>query len=393
MASHHFLEGKKIIVAGAGMAGLAFATALRKHWNPALPFPCLRIYERDTKVTAVGREGFSLSLAGQDETGGLYALMQLGLLDKILPHVILGLDGPGCFRVWDANFATTLRIKLNPAKGLPSAGIRIARKDLRGVLIEAGENDVVWDAVCLGAKKQENGKMLVTIRKGAAAGAEEIVEEECDLLLCADGANSKLRASLRPDDKLQYCGAVQLGGLARFEDGLPEPVGENWGMTTSGTGRAPITDRSSEEERRAVVEEGAKLGSMFSEPFPSIMRATDVDTVFAMPARDKQPFPHDLKGGPVVFLGDANHAVSPFAGYGASLALKDGWDLAEQICKASTLAQALQHYDKISIPRAQKSLDTAHGRIRDFHSTGIRFYFVKFMMTLAGFMFRLTGRG
>ncbi|ODQ70252.1 hypothetical protein LIPSTDRAFT_107393 [Lipomyces starkeyi NRRL Y-11557] len=45
---------------------------------------------------------------------------------------------------------------------------------------------------------------------------------------------------------------------------------------------------------------------------------------------DKEAFPHT--GGnqnhvSVVFIGDSNHAVSPSAGNGANMALKDGWSL------------------------------------------------------------------
>ncbi|PKS05689.1 hypothetical protein jhhlp_007951 [Lomentospora prolificans] len=408
----HFLEGKRIIVVGAGMAGLAFATGMRKQWDPARKFPNITIYERDTKVTAVGREGFSLSLAGYDETGGLYALMQLGLLDEILPHVILGLDGQGSFKMWDEKFSPIISVRFKPAKGLPSAGIRIARKDLRKVLIDAGENDVVWNAACRSVRKLDTGKVAVKIQLG---DADEEIEEECDLLVCADGANSRIRTFLRPDDRLVYAGAVQLGGSSRFTDGLPEPVGEDWGITVTGKGvacffspvdktslvwafsrvekeRVTVTDKSSDDERRAIVEEVKKLSPMFAEPFPSILQATELDTVFAMPAKDKEAFAHDISNGPIVFIGDANHAVSPFAGYGASLALKDGWDLADQLCQAQSLESALKAYDGISMPRAKKSLANAHSRIKDFHSTGIRFFFFKLFSRIGGFFLWLTGQ-
>ena len=409
----HFLESKKIIVAGAGMAGLAFVTGLRKQWDSTLQFPEVIIYERDAKDTAISRQGFSLSLAGYDETGGLYALRQLGLLDEILPHVIMGLDGTGGFKVWDSNFSQIMSVRFKPAKGLPSSGIRIARKDLRKVLIDAGESSVTWGAACKSARRLDNGKMAVTIKR---QDPKETAEEECDLLIAADGANSRLRMSLRPNDVLHYLGAVQMGGSARFEEGLPSPVDQNWGMAMSGQGvacfispvdqnslvwalsrvedeRVPVNDKSSDEQRREVIEESLKLGHMFTEPFPTIVRATEIDTVFAQPAKDKQPFSHDIStSGPVVFLGDANHAVSPFAGYGASLALKDGWDLAEQLCQAQNLEEALLAYDKISVPRAKKALDTAHSRVSSFHSTGLRYFFFRLSLAIMGLILRITGQ-
>jgi 2-polyprenyl-6-methoxyphenol hydroxylase-like FAD-dependent oxidoreductase len=85
----HFLSGRHIVVAGAGMAGLSFAVALRKLWLTGVPPPRITIFERDSEHDALGREGYSLSLAGFNNTGGLVALRNLGLLDKILSQAIL----------------------------------------------------------------------------------------------------------------------------------------------------------------------------------------------------------------------------------------------------------------------------------------------------------------
>ncbi len=41
-----FLSGKKVVVAGAGMAGLSFALALRKRWPSNLEPPLVTIYDR-----------------------------------------------------------------------------------------------------------------------------------------------------------------------------------------------------------------------------------------------------------------------------------------------------------------------------------------------------------
>ena len=141
-----------------------------------------------------------------------------------------------------------------------------------------------------------------------------------------------------------------------------------------------------------MLDECRKLGKIYEEPFASFIENTDLDSVFSMPARDKQPFPHDTSLGPIAFIGDSNHAVSPFAGYGASLAMKDGWDLAEQVCGSRKLDEALKAYDAISIPRAKKVLDMSHGRIRDMHKVGVRFWVWKVFVIVGGYMLWLTGQ-
>ena len=410
----HFLSGKKVIVAGAGMAGLSFAIALRKNWDPALEPPTVHIYERDTHAAAESRQGYSLSLAGYDETGGLYALKQLGLLDAILPHAISGLGADTSFKLWNPDFSQILSVRYKPAKGLPTATIRVARKDLRRVLLEAAEAcaSITWGASCVSARRLDDGRVSVAV---AREGVEGAPEEECDLLVCADGSGSRLRACLRPDDKLQYLGAVQLGGVASFEE-MPPQVGMNWGVAVSdGKGVAvvssPIDDKSliwsvsrlepqergpldkkSREQCQAVLDECRALGEVYGEPFPSFINNTELDSVFSMPARDKQPFAHDTSLAPIVFIGDSNHAVSPFAGYGASLAMKDGWDLAATASGSETLADALKAYDTISIPRAKKILGTSHGRIRDMHKVGFSFWVWKTFSRVGGFMLWLTGQ-
>jgi 2-polyprenyl-6-methoxyphenol hydroxylase-like FAD-dependent oxidoreductase len=67
----------------------------------------------------------------------------------------------------------------------------------------------------------EDAKVLVQVSRHDGSQGSAV---ECDLLVVADGANSRIRASLRPDDVLQYAGAVQIAGLAQFPDGIPAPL-------------------------------------------------------------------------------------------------------------------------------------------------------------------------
>jgi 2-polyprenyl-6-methoxyphenol hydroxylase-like FAD-dependent oxidoreductase len=81
------------------------------------------------------------------------------------------------------------------------------------------------------AERLANGTMLVHLSgEGLSAGN---TTTKCDLLIVADGASSKVRARLRPDDTLQYVGVRQKGGLAVFPDGIPSLVDKKWGLLLS----------------------------------------------------------------------------------------------------------------------------------------------------------------
>lgn len=393
MASH-LLEGKKIIVAGAGISGLSFTLALRRLWPANLTPPSITVYERDANVVPAGREGYTISLAGHDETGGLYAARDLGILDDVMKHAVKSFGNKFEFTMWNSSWSELLTQKHEPAPGLPASGIRIARKKLRQVLTDVvGRERVIWNTTCVDAERLHNGRMLVKL--SGSHLSENDSTAECDLLIIADGASSKLRASLRPNDTLQYTGIMQKGGLAIFPNGIPKPVDEKWGLiVSSGKGvacflspydetsvswglsyRAPTIEEplriSSIEEAQSVIEECKELGNEFVEPFQSILDATDPKSVSRLAARDKQPFGHDLSLGPAIFIGDSNHAITPFSGYGASLAMKDGWDLATHLCGSQSLEEAVKAYDAISIPRATKMLKESRQRIDMSHVTGL----------------------
>ncbi|KAH8881672.1 FAD/NAD(P)-binding domain-containing protein [Thozetella sp. PMI_491] len=409
----HFLQGKKIIVAGAGVAGAAFVTALYKLWDPALKPPEVIVYDRDTRESTLAREGYSLSLHGVDKDGGLVAVQQLGMLDEILDASVLGINS-GKFKMWDSNWRELIAVRPKPFGDLPSPSVRIARRDLRRILVEAAEKtpaNIHWGASCTAARRHEDGRIQVTI-----SGEDgQVTEQECDLLIAADGARSKVRASFRPDDNLQSAGAVQLGGSAYFPQGIPSPLNEDWGLLVSGDGVCCFVSAVDKEHvvwalskreeprggpRRGMTpeefsefkNEALELGASFGEQFRTIVEATDASTAIVLPAYDKAPFSHDMTLQGVVFLGDANHAVSPFAGNGANLALKDGWDLAEKLCKASGLQPAVAAYDKVSLRRAVSTLKSSHQRISLGHCTG--FKYMLFMAGLAAgrFFMSITGQ-
>jgi len=411
--SSHFLEGKKIIVAGDGVAGSAFVAALSKLWDPTLTHPEIIVFDRDTREQSAKREGYSLSLEGSDKHGGLVALQNLGLIDEINRYSIFGLDS-GRFKMWDRNWKEIVSVQPKPWGNLPAGSIRIARRDLRRIMVENAEKAKATfhlGCACTSVERVDNGRIQVAVTDQVG----ETSLHECDLLVAADGANSKIRAILRPNDKLVYNGAIQMGGNGRFPNGLPSPLGENWGLILSGQGvrcffsavdkervvwafsqREPERKQRvggfSPDEMDALKREILERGHMFAEPFKTIVEATDPASAFMIPCKDKQPIRHEESLEGVVFIGDANHTVSPFARAGANLALKDGWDLAECLWKASSLKAAVAEYDSISYPRAVATLKKSHQRIEMGHCTGIKYILLRLAGLVSGRLFMwLTG--
>ena len=417
-ADEHFLAGKSIIIAGGGIAGSAFTVALHSLWGSSLPPPTITILERDSEDVVNQREGYSLSLAGFDDTGGLAALKKLGLLEAALEKAVAGTD-QGSFKIWGADWKTMLSMSRKPLEGMPTSSLRIARKELRQILHDSITNteaaSILWNTQCLSATRSASGRICIQTQTGPDGIEDKL---ECDLLIAADGANSKIRSSLRPNDKLQYAGANLRGGLSRFQGPLPEPLNRDWGFQISGDGvscfyspvdqhsvvwavghmekdRLPPLDPANEKAGYAVVTRGRELGARFAEPFNTIVEHTDLSAVMSLNAHDKMPFAHDnIDKTPIIYIGDCNHALSPFSGYGANLALNDGWDLAQKLCDSryNSISKAVRAYDEISVPRAAKIVKASRRRLKLGHSTGFKLWLFCAMLVVGKFIERIFRR-
>jgi 2-polyprenyl-6-methoxyphenol hydroxylase-like FAD-dependent oxidoreductase len=326
-----FLAGKKIIIAGAGISGLSFAIALHKFWlsqDPSIPPFTITFYERDSAILGPDREGYSLSIRSDGQSGGMKTLKNLGLVDLLLSKSITGIQGgaSGNFCLWDREWEEIIRMgpKTLPP-GTPHPHMRIARNVLRQTLVEAvpKQSKIHWGTACMGAVEMSNGRVGVQLSNGKV--------DECDLLIAADGSKSKIRMSLRPEDKLNYAGAVCIGGNAKFSGEIPEPANKDWGAHLTGTGTglfvSPIDEHSAvwnisylsptprallkqpwtEEQRNEVLKEALERGKEIVEPFATYVKATDMATLLMLNTMDKPAFSHkELKNTRIVFIGDAN---------------------------------------------------------------------------------------
>jgi 2-polyprenyl-6-methoxyphenol hydroxylase-like FAD-dependent oxidoreductase len=408
----HHLSSLKVIISGAGISGLSLAIALRKQWpsSKSSPPPSIKIYERESHSDIVERQGYSLSLRSDPPSGGIQALIKLGILDKMVEASISGVKEGGGFTLWDKEWNKILKVKNKSPEGSSVGSIRIARNKLRGVLIGCAEElgqEIEWGVGCTGVKEREDGKLEVTLSNGDT--------DTCDILVAADGASSKIRAQLRPDDPLQYAGVNCMTGTTRFPSSPPKPIDQDWGIILCGTGTAgfasPVDANSalwslsypSPTKREAMkqpipstevyellkeAEERSTRGGL-PQMFTDLIKDTDPATLFIFPAMDKNPFAHapSSLNPKVLYIGDANHAVSPFAGNGANMALMDGWDLAEQLIKADSFEKGVKAYDRIALPRSKKILKQSHVAINVAHSTGFWYWFYTALLRCVRFLF------
>jgi 2-polyprenyl-6-methoxyphenol hydroxylase-like FAD-dependent oxidoreductase len=403
----HFLAGKRIAIAGAGIAGLSFAIALRNSWashNPTGTPPSVQIFERDTHEDAVGRHGYSLSLRAGGQSSGVEALQRLGLLDEAVKVAIThsGSGGSG-FCVWKNDFQTVLKVSGPKIKDLPVSGLRIQRSNLRKVLVQAAGN-IAWKC---GIESVEYGDRVRIVTKDGRA-------HECDLLIAADGASSKIRSILRPDDKLNYLGLRTIIAESNFgSESPPSPVASSWGILPDGQGNSAFcsmidehnclwsvtyhekelmatkTPPHSKDEADDILLLAANQSAAFTPVLASIQAKTDHQTLLVLNNRDKQPFSHD-SDAKVIYIGDANHAVSPFSGSGANLALGDGLDLAEALLTTTSIADALLVYDAQAVPRSRQIINASHYLIAAISATGWMHTLYMFLFSLLNLVLKLV---
>ncbi|KAJ5097762.1 hypothetical protein N7456_008483 [Penicillium angulare] len=396
------LAAKRIAVVGAGFAGLCFILALDQLWQKiTLDRPEVLLLEADSRHESIHKDPYMFCINGASPDDGLAVIQQLGLLDTVRKYSTLN---DGDIRVWSENWKWLSSINPTAYGNLPAATMRIAREDLKRILVEKVEQTktvIKWSSACTEAERMSNGQIRVSVSESESLEGINTSMLDCDILVAADGANSLIRSCFRPNDMTtQYAGATQIGGISHFPEGVPKPIDQDfslqmssgegvcciyhpldskridWALSTVGPERKPKTSFSP-EELIALKKEALETASMFQEPFKTIVEATIPGTAFIRPAKEKPAFPHDARLRGVFFIGEANHILSSFELLGANLALADGWDLAAQLFRNTSLDAAAAFYDRLSIPRFQHAFDFSHERINFGHCKGGRWLFYK----------------
>jgi 2-polyprenyl-6-methoxyphenol hydroxylase-like FAD-dependent oxidoreductase len=317
------------LVIGAGVAGPATALFLRKVGITST------VYDSRPQAQPYGG-GIVLA------PNGMNVLAELGLADRVKAR---GAPAP------ENRFYTQAGRRLarfsNGGTRYGQPAVAIARDDLHAVLAA----ELASRAITVRTRKQ-----LVDLERG---GAEKIVARfedgttaEGDLLVGADGVQSRTRASLFPAAPAPaFAGAVGVGGITpaaavpRLTDEDRQSLTYTFGarglfcycgtrggdvMWWSNLSREhPLGPREREGSgNERVRKELLDLFGRYHAPIPALIEAAAPPVTFNLFDLQMLPRWHD---GRVVLVGDAAHAAGPSSGQGASLALEDAMDLAKRL--------------------------------------------------------------
>ncbi|MEM6761989.1 MAG: flavin-dependent oxidoreductase [Pseudomonadota bacterium] len=344
----------KVIVAGAGIGGLALA---------------LHLHER----------GISAQIFEQAP-----AVKELGVGINILPHSVVHLARLGLLPALDRAAIRTSELIYSTARGQHilrqprgiAAGYEVPqfsihRGRLQGLLHQAvlerlGENAVVPDRRLAHHSQTRDG---VTARFTDAAGREFTAEG--DVLVGADGIHSALRRSRYPQESdprwnglILWRGAtwtspfldgrtmIVAGGMSAklvlyplFNDpARPDETFMNWAVCAKvAEVGAPLTHRDDWTKEGTLDEVMPHVDGVLHVDELDIKALIEkTDAFYVYPMCDRDPLDHWTEDR-VTLLGDAAHPMYPVGSNGASQAILDGVSLSTHLAESGV--PGLRQYD------------------------------------------------
>jgi len=115
----------------------------------------------------------------------------------------------------------------------------------------------------------------------------------------------------------------------------------------------------------------AKLAAEFEGPLPKLIAATSPASVQRWVIRDRVPLKAWSKGR-ITIAGDAAHATSPYAAYGAGMSICDGYFIAQNLAgvdlaDSDAVRAALVSYETPRIPHTTNQVQSAYFLGKVFH--------------------------
>lgn len=355
----------KVLIAGAGIAGLTLAALLLRRGHE------VRLFERSRALTEIGA-GIQISAnAG-------HVLKALGLAEAVLArsfmpkawHMRTYLSGDVVNRIELGDHHERLH-------GCPYCTLH--RSDLQRLLVaavRAHRNDaIVLDAEVTGYDEDAGGASLHLAGGGRVRG---------DVIVGADGVRSVVRRTIVGPDRPIYSGNAAWRGTI---DARLLPVDFSPEITTSfmGPGRhmvmywlgqrellnfvAPVETDIPSEESWTTRHAWEMLKSDFAgwhDDVQTVIDRMDRDACFRWALNIRAPVANWCTAR-AVLIGDAAHATLPFLAQGAAMAIEDAAVLDRLLAEDSDVASALVRFQTARRDRTARIVEGANKMSRMFH--------------------------
>ncbi len=353
------MKHSSVIVVGAGIGGLAAALGLLRAGQR------VRVFEQ---VAELGEVGAGLSItpnAGK-------ALVALGLGETLQRIGSRPPDGAIRHYATGEVLVTLAQDQSGERYGLPL--YHVHRADLHDALAAAVR---ALDPACL-----VTGNALVGLDSradGVAAQLRDGTVATADWLVGADGIHSATRVALFGPDRPNFTGYVAYRGLVSGEIVPPAlrvpplcmTVGPRRLLMRYPLRRGALVNIVAIAQRSAWAEEGwsvratrEELLAEFADFEPharELLELVPPERLFKWGLFDRDPLPTWTRGRSTL-LGDAAHAMPPFTGQGAVMALEDAAVLGRVAAAAADPDDALRRYEAARHPRVTAALVMSRAR-------------------------------
>ena len=227
--------------------------------------------------------------------------------------------------------------------------VMVHRGLLQTILLAAlGQHVLRLGARCVGVAQDAQG-VTVSLADGST--------EHGDLVVGADGLNSRVRTVLVGDGPPRYSGYTAWRAVVPLDRSLADRLrpGESWGrgclfgVAMLGGSQAYwwASARTGERVGGSPAEEKAAMERRFKiwhEPIPELIDATLEQAIVRSCQYDRPPL-RRWSAGRVGLLGDAAHPMLASLGQGACQAIEDAAALGDAVGDGSDVTSALRAYD------------------------------------------------
>jgi salicylate hydroxylase len=352
----------RVAIIGGGIGGLAAAVSLYQRGIE------VEVYEQSAKISEIGA-GLNLS------PNAIKAFRALDLEAEI---VAIGFESDfQVIRSWQGRVISRQSRKGAFTERFGAPHLTLHRADLLDVMSRTLPDSVFR----LGARctAVEPGDGATPARARFADGSAI----EADVIVGADGIRSVVRTSLFGPDAPRFTGCVCWRGLVP-RDVVPRGLISSDGTMYLGPHGHVVhylvrrdelvnfvahydSDAWTEESWTQECERSEVMQTYAGWHEPLLRLFECAEHYYKWALYDRDP-PERWSLGRATLLGDSAHAMLPYLGQGAAMAIEDGYILAAAIAQMpQDLVAALRRYEQLRMPRAHRTVLGSRARAKMNH--------------------------